>query len=39
MEKPDSPSVLIGFPPYFLAPDEAQGFIDHILIDVFRMSK
>ena len=39
MEKPATPSVLIGFTPYYLAPAEAQGFIDHILIDIFHMTK
>lgn len=39
LQNPAAPSVLIGFPPYYLAPSEAQGFIDHILIDVFGMTK
>lgn len=39
MERPETPSVLLGFTPYYLAPDEAQGFIDHILIDIFGMTK
>ncbi len=39
MEKPATPSVLLGFTPYYLAPTEAKGFIDHILIDIFHMIK
>jgi hypothetical protein len=36
---PEHPSVLIGFTPYYLAQDEAQGLVDHILIDMFGMVK
>jgi len=39
MRNPEAPSVLVGFSPYYLDPAEAQGFIDHILIDVFGMTK
>ncbi|MCB9512734.1 MAG: hypothetical protein H6694_00210 [Candidatus Latescibacteria bacterium] len=36
---PEAPSVLLGFTPYYLAQDEAQGLVDHILIDMFGMVK
>jgi hypothetical protein len=39
MVDPDAPSVLIGFTPFFLAEDTGYGLIDHIMLDIFNMSK
>lgn len=39
LRNPETPSVLMGMVPYYLAEDEAQGFIDHVLIDIFNMVK
>jgi len=39
MANPEAPSVLIGTVPYYLHSEDAQGFLDHILIDIFGMSK
>ncbi len=36
---PDAPSVLMGMVPYYLDPEEAQGLMDHILIDLFGLQK
>ena len=39
MHYPDTPSVLLGFPPFFIDPPTAQLLLDHILIDIFGMQK
>jgi hypothetical protein len=36
---PEAPSVLLGMVPYYLDPDEAQGLMDHVLIDLFGLQK
>lgn len=39
MRHPETPSVLLGFTPYFLAEADARGLLDHILVDIFRMER
>ncbi|MBM4116482.1 hypothetical protein FJ251_01890 [bacterium] len=36
---PETPSVVLGFTPYFLAPADARGLFDHILVDIFHLTK
>ncbi len=38
MERPESPSVLLGFPPFYLSEEDGRGLIGHVLTDIMGMA-
>ncbi len=38
MQRPESPSVLLGFPPFYLSEEDGRGLIGHVLTDIMGMA-
>ncbi len=38
MQRPEAPSVLLGFPPFYLSEEDGRGLIGHVLTDIMGMA-